>query len=495
MCDFMEDKKVWKNRTAFLFAMIGAAVGLGNIWRYPYVAYTNGGGTFLIPYLCAILILGIPYMLLEYGIGFKFKNSLANILNKINSKFEIIGWFISFIPFLVLTYYICIIGWDIIYIILSLFKGWGSNPNTFFSTTLLHISPNLSGMTDIIWPIVISLVFLWGLVWIITHLDINKGIGKVSEICIPLLFIIMGFIIIFSFTLPGASIGIKELITPNWNMLLDANIWSSAFSQILFSLSLGISVIISYTSYLPDDSKLINNGLLVVLINCGFELITAFGIFSILGYMAISQGVPVNNVVSEGSGLVFITIPTVLNIMGTMGYIIGPLFFLCFFFAGITTTISYIEPMILSISKKFNISRKLTSGILCSIGFVISLIFATGSGNYILTIFDSFLNSFGVFLGIIILTIIFGWYYNLDKILETINNNSKLKMGRLWKFAIKFLIPVVLFLIWIAGLYKLFNQTDTTTLIIEVIISVFLFVIPLILTKLKPRSDNENTNS
>src|SRR5574344_1993355 len=152
---------VWDNNFSFLMAMIGAAIGLGNIWRYPYVAYTNGGGTFLIPYLCAIFILGLPFLFLEYSVGFKFKTSLSEILKKIKPKFEVIGWFVALISFLILCYYVCIIGWDLIYIILSFFKGWGSNPSAFLTSSLLHSHNGFSGLSYIVWPVVVSLVFIW----------------------------------------------------------------------------------------------------------------------------------------------------------------------------------------------------------------------------------------------------------------------------------------------------------------------------------------------
>ena len=193
-----EEKNIeWDSRLSFLMAMIGAAIGLGNIWRYPYVAYTNGGGTFLIPYLCAILILGIPFIFLEYGIGFKFKTSLSEVLKKIKSRFEILGWFVSLTAFLILCYYVCIVGWDLIYIFLSIFKAWGSNPSNFLTVTLLQSQNNLSALSIISWPVVGSLVAIWIIIWKISKTDLNSGIGRVTKILIPALIIIMIFIVAF----------------------------------------------------------------------------------------------------------------------------------------------------------------------------------------------------------------------------------------------------------------------------------------------------------
>jgi len=487
-----EENKVceWDSTLSFLMAMIGAAIGLGNIWRYPYIAYTNGGGTFLIPYLCAIFILGLPFMFLEYSIGFKFKTSLSNTLKKIKPQFEVIGWFVALIAFLVLCYYVCIVGWDLIYIILSFFKGWGANPSTFLTVTLLHSKNNLSGLTYLAWPVVASLIIIWIMIWAISHTDLNSGIAKISKLLIPALVVMMIIVVAFSLSLPGASIGYTKLLTPQWNLLLTPNVWLAAFGQILFSLSLGWSVIISYASYLPKGEDLIRDGLIVVASNCSFEVFTAFGVFSILGFMALSQGVPIGSVVTQGSGLIFVAYPTVLNIMGNYAYILGPLFFLCIFFAGITTTISFLEPLSLGITRKFKIRRSRASTLLCIIGFGISLLFATGSGSYLLTIFDGFLNQFGILFGIIWQCLIFGWYYKIDDLLEVINNNSKLSLNWVWKSLIRYVIPVILFIVWITGLYGLFISGDMVSIYIQICIALVLIIVPTILTLL-PKSDKK----
>lgn len=204
----VKEKKIcqWDSNLSFLMAMIGAAIGLGNIWRYPYVVYSNGGGAFLIPYIIAIFILALPFLFLEYSIGFKFKTSLSNILYKIKPKFEVIGWFVCLVSFLVLSYYVCIVGWDLIYIVLSIFKGWGSNPNLFLTNDLLHSTNSLSGLTYIVWPVVLSLIIIWLIIWGISHRDLNSGIAKVSKTLIPLLMIMMAIFVFYSLTLNGANI-------------------------------------------------------------------------------------------------------------------------------------------------------------------------------------------------------------------------------------------------------------------------------------------------
>ena len=294
----MSEKTQWDSQLAFIFAMIGAAVGLGNIWRFSYVVYSNGGGTFFIPYLIAIAILGIPFLILEYGIGYSFKDSFSNTLKKINPKLEFVSWSLVLFVFIVAIYYMVILSWDLVYLGSSFTFSWGSDVALYFVKNVGG-SSNLSNLTSFIIPTAVGILIIWLIVWFISHRDLNDGIGKISKLLIPVLFILMAGIVIYALTLPGASIGIDTLLQPDWSKLTDINIWLAAFSQILFSLSMGQAIALTYASYLPEGSKLNDNVLLVVFANCTFEVFTAFGIFSILGFMSFSTGTPMIQLISE----------------------------------------------------------------------------------------------------------------------------------------------------------------------------------------------------
>ena len=149
----------WNSRIAFLLSMIGAAVGIGNIWRYSYVVYSNGGGTFFIPYLVAILIMGIPFLILEYGIGFRHKDSFSNILKSINPKLEYISWALVLTIYFALIYYLVIVSWDLVYLGSSLNFNWGTNSALYFLENVGG-SSNLSNMTNFIIPTLISTVIV-----------------------------------------------------------------------------------------------------------------------------------------------------------------------------------------------------------------------------------------------------------------------------------------------------------------------------------------------
>ena len=479
----MVEKTQWNSQLSFLFAMIGAAVGLGNIWRFSYVVYSNGGGTFFIPYLIAIAILGIPFLILEYGIGYNFKDSFSNILKRINPKLEFVSWVLLLFVFTVLIYYIVILGWDLIYLSSSFTFSWGNDVALYFVKNVGG-SSNLSNLSSFIIPTTIGAIIIWVIVWFISHRDLNDGIGKISKILIPSLFIIMIGIVLYALTLPGANIGIQTLLQPDWSKLTDINIWLAAFSQILFSLSMGQAIALTYASYLPENSKLIDNVLLVVFANSSFEIFTAFGIFSILGVMSFSSGTPMVQLVSEGTGLIFVVFPMIFNIMGAMGHILAPLLFLAILFAGITSAVGIFEPMVKSTEDKFNWSRKKTVTVLSIIGCIFSLIFTTGISSYLVGVVDGFVNEFGILFLIAIQCIIFTWIFNVDSLIPVINENSRFKVGSLWKFIIKYVLPCFLIGMWLVGIYSLFTDVDSFEAIVYIVIMVLVLLFSGILTKI-----------
>lgn len=478
----MDEYSQWDSPLSFIFAMIGAAVGLGNIWRFSYVLYSNGGGAFFIPYLFAIAIMGIPFLILEYGIGFSFKDSFTNIFKRINPKFEIISWILVLLVFGVVTYYVVIIAWDLIYLMSSFTFSWGSDSALYFVNSVGG-SSNISNLTTIIIPTFIAVLLMWLVVWFISHKDINSGIGRFTKIFIPVLFVIMAFIIVYAIFLPGSDIGIVTLLNPDWNSLLNVNIWLAAFSQILFSLSMGQAIAVSYASYLPENSKLTDNVFIVVISNSLFEIFTAFGVFSILGYMSQTAGTPMIQLISEGTGLVFIVFPTIFNIMGPMARIIAPVFFIAILFAGLTSVIGVFEPMVNSTFNKLGWSRKKAVTVLSIIGCSFSLVFTTGCGSYILGIVDSFINNFALIILIAIQCIVFAWFYDIDSLIPVLNQKSRFQVGKLWKFILKYLLPIFLIIMWIMGVYELIMDMDTIKITIYIIIAVIILVFSVVLTK------------
>ena len=484
-----QDKNEWGSNLSFILAMIGSAVGLGNIWRYPYVLYSNGGGAFYIPYIVAILLMGIPFLILEYGVGYNYKSSFAKAIKKINAKWEYLGWFLPVAVFMIMIYYSAILGWDGIYMILSFTKGWGADPNAFFSTTLLQSSESVSSLLNFIPIIAIAMLVGWVIIWFISHRDLEEGLGKVSKVLVPLLFLIMVVIVGFSLTLPGASIGLAELFNPDWSLLFNFNIWMAAFGQIIFSLSLGMSIAFTYASYTKDGSDLITNTISIALANSLFENFAALGVFSILGYMSMQSGTAVADLVTQGTGLVFVVYPTVFNVLGDWAYVLGPLFFITVYLAGLTSILSTIEPLSFSIQNKFGLTRSRTMTILIAVGAIVSMLYATAFGGFLLGVVDTFINQIAILIGVVAECIVFAWIFKAEKLIDFLNSKSKtLKLGKWWLLIVKYVLPIVVTIIWIGGMVDVISNGTFEQLVFTLISAAVLLIATLIFTILPARN-------
>ena len=486
-----DDNNRWGSNLSFILAMIGSAVGLGNIWRYPYVLYYNGGGAFYIPYIVAILVLGLPFLILEYGVGYHFSSSFAKAIKSIHSKYEFLGWFLPVAVFIIMIYYTAILGWDGIYVILSFFKGWGADPNNFFTNNLLQVTESPMGLFNFIPVIAISILAGWVIVWSISHRDLESGLGKASKILVPLLFVIMIIVVLSSLLLPGASIGLSELFAPDWSSLFNFGIWLGAFGQIVFSLSLGMSIAFTYASYTQDGTDLVTNTLTVAFANCLFENFAALGVFSILGYMSLQSGVGVEELVTQGAGLIFIVYPTVFNVLGNWASILAPMFFIAVYIAGITSLLSTIEPLSFSIQNKFGLTRKKTMTILCIFGAIMSMMFATAYGEILLDAVDTFINQIAIILAVILECIVFAWVFKAENLIDYLNSHSKtIKLGRKWLVLVKYILPVFLVIIWIGGMYELVT-TETMFFVITMIVTAIILVVStFIFTRLPSKNPN-----
>lgn len=478
----MTNTSQWNSVYTFILAMIGLTIGIGNIWRFSYVLYSNGGGSFFIPYFIAVFVMGIPFLILEYGLGFSLKKSFSKLMHDIRPEFEVIAWMLVLFVFIVVIYYMVILAWDLIYFISSFTSAWGSDPTAFFINNVGGNS-NLTSSISIILPTFISVIVLWSIFWYVSNHDVNSGIGMISKVLMPLLFILMIIIFIYSLSLPGFSFGITTLFTPNWNTLLDVRVWLAAFAQIIFTLSIGQAMVYTYASYLSDNTKLIDDVLIVVASNSFYEMFVAFGVFSILGYMSLMSSVPINELITSGSSLIFIIFPRIFNVMGPAGYILAPLLFLSILFAGFTSSFALFEPLLSSVIAKFDLSRKKGVTILTIVACIFSLLFATSIGSYFLEIVDSFVNEFAILILIGVQSIIFAWFYGLDKIVPVLNEFSTFNVGKKWIFTIKYLLPVIIIVIWIYGVMNLFSDATFFEIIVDLIITFTVLGLSVFLTK------------
>ncbi|WP_291653333.1 sodium-dependent transporter [Clostridium sp.] len=439
-----ENREQWGSKLGFIIAAVGSAVGLGNIWRFPYIAYTNGGGAFLIPYFFAIFTAGIPLLILEYGLGHKYKGSTPLAIAKVKKKWEWLGWWPTINAFIILTYYSMILSWAVNYLRFSINKGWGSNTDEFFHTDFIKLSSSPFDFGGMILPILIGIAIIWFLSWFICYKGIKAGIEKANKILLPALVIIMIIIAIRAVNLEGASEGLNTLFTPDWSKVMDPKVWVAAYGQVFFSLSLAMGIMMTYSSYLPKKTDINNSAFMTAFANCGFEFLSAIAVFSILGFMASAKGIPMSEVVSSGVGLAFVVFPAVFTEMGAVGTFLGVLFFLCLLFAGLTSSVSLIEAVSAPFIDKFGWARNKVVAVICLIGFSIGILYSIGAGLYLLDIIDNFINNYGIVVVGLLEVILIGWIASPDIVRGHTNEISYFKIGKWWNICVKFVTPVIL---------------------------------------------------
>jgi len=437
----------------FIMAAIGSAIGLGNVWRFPYICYENGGGAFLIPFFVALFTAGIPLMILEFTIGHWSQHSAPKAMKKIHPRFEWVGWWTTLIPFIIATYYVVVMSWCFSYMIYAIDLRWGSNAESFFLNSFLKITENPSIFGSISVPVVLGLIAIWTSVFIILYKGVHR-IGKVVLLTVPIPIVLMLILTIRGITLPGAIDGISYYLTPDFSKILNVNVWLSAYAQVFFSLGLAQGIMITYASYLKKNSDINNNACITAFADAGVSFFAGFTVFSVVGYLAATQGVGIDQLGVGGPFLIFITYPTTISMLPVAAAVFGILFYIALLTFGIDSAFSMIEPISAGINEKWKISKTKTTAITCFIGFLLSLSFTPGSGLYWLELVDHFVANFGLVVIGLIECIILGWMYPLDSLRKYANERSEIRVGSWWNFLIKYVIPIILILLLIFSIIE-----------------------------------------
>lgn len=438
-----EVRERWTSRSSFIIASIGAAIGLGNVWRFPYICYANGGGAFLIPFFVALLTAGIPLMILEAGLGRKMQAGAPTAFAKVRPGTEWVGWLSLMVVMLIFFFYPVIMAWCVNYVTYAFNLGWGADTGTFFEQDFLQLSGGPGVLGGIRWPIVAGLA----IVWVGIYLCLFKGLKALSKIVFYTVitpWVILVIMVIRGLTLPGAIEGLKFYLTPNFSMLLDGKVWLAAYGQVFFSLSLAMGTMIVYSSHLARKSDITNNAFIISLADCGTSFFAGFAVFSILGYLAQAMGVAVPDVTGSGLGLAFITYPKVISLLPFIPAFFGILFFLLLLTLGIDSAFSQIEPFVAGITDKWGFNKKLVLPLVCVGGFLVGILFTTRGGYYWLDIIDYFANTFGLALVGLLECIVIGYIYKAQKMREYVNEVSDFRIGRWWDVCIMAVTPVVL---------------------------------------------------
>lgn len=451
----METRSQWGTRAGFIFAAVGSAIGLGNIWRFPAVAYENGGGAFLVPYLFALLTAGIPILILEFTLGHKYRGSAPLTYRRMNKKTEFIGWWAVLVAFVISTYYSVIIAWAMSYSVFSFNLNWGTDTGTFLMEDFLNRTVAPGEMGSLVPGVLVPLILVWVVTLGILFKGVKKGIEIANRIFIPALVVIFLIIVIRAITLPGALDGLEAFFTPDFSRIGDPDVWVAAYGQIFFSLSIAFAIMITYSSYLPKKSDLTNNAFITGFANSSFEILAGIGVFAILGFMAVQQSVPVSEVVSAGVGLAFVVFPQIINEFPGLNGLFGFLFFASLVLAGLTSLISITETYVAGLVDKFKISRTKAVAFGGGLAALISLLFATQGGLYFLDAADYFINQFGVALLGLVEVVLIAWILREVKNLkEHANEFSDIKLGAWWTISLSIVTPIVLGYMMF-GLFKL----------------------------------------
>ncbi|WP_163527503.1 sodium-dependent transporter [Halobacillus ihumii] len=440
-------REKWGTRLGFMLAALGSAVGLGNIWRFAFVAGNNGGGAFLLLYLVFVLLIGVPLLLTEVSIGRKAQSDVVGSFKKLapGTPWFLSGFFGVISAFLILGFYSVVAGWSIYYF-------WKYLTGEFFTQPAAGYAGAFGEFTTHAWhPVFWTAVFMAFTIFVVLG-GVNKGIEFINKLFMPILAIILIVLAVYSVSLDGAVEGLKFLFYPDWSSLRDPSIYLAALGQAFFSLSLGMGAMLTYGSYLSEENKLPGATLGIGLVGTSFAVISGVVIFPAVFAFGIDP--------ASGPKLVFITLPGIFQHM-PLGGIIGIVFFFAIIIASLTSSVSMLEVPTAYFMRIFNWSRKFTTilvGItMFVIGIAVSLGFGVWSGvtpignNNILDSMDFIASNILLPLGGLSMALFVGWYFTKEQALQGADMENSM-VGGIWYKIVKYIAPIVIILIFLQAL-------------------------------------------
>ncbi|XP_042855526.1 sodium-dependent noradrenaline transporter-like [Penaeus japonicus] len=443
----------WSHKCDYLFTMIGYSVGIGNVWRFPYLCYIYGGGAFLVPYLLTLVLVGIPMFFLETAVG-QFSSSSCLSVYSVCPAFKGVGVASLTINLFTLSYYILLVSYPLLFLAYSFSwelpwascgnswnspnctghkKGGISSADEFFHRKILHATSGIHDLGGIEWPVVgvtfLTMAFLF--------FSVFKGIrvmGKVVWFTAMFPFIMLFVLLIRGVTLPGAADGIYFYIFPNFDRLKEMQVWAAAAIQIFYSMGPGWGSLISFGSYNKFHNRCTRDAVIVPLMNCSASLLAGFVVFSVLGFMAKRAGVSVEEVAVAGPSLVFIIYPEALSLMPIAPFW-SVLFFLTLFFLGIDACFAHIETPVtclLDEIPKLRDCRGWVTFFVCLFCFLLTILFGTNGGIYWLTLVDWYCASFTIIIVCLCQTSIFCYIYGIGRTLQDLQLMLRRRMSYVW---------------------------------------------------------------
>ncbi|XP_014476330.1 PREDICTED: sodium-dependent nutrient amino acid transporter 1-like isoform X2 [Dinoponera quadriceps] len=463
---------------------VAFSVGLGNVWRFPYTAYQNGGGAFIIPYIVVLIIIGKPFYYMEMILGQFTSRSCVQIWS-VSPAFQGIGYGVTVSVFSVITYYCALMALTLFYMVASFQSvlpwaycwhewegcfdsstGSGASGNGSISSAEFYFRNfvlNERGIEDGLglpsWKLVLALLVSWVFVYVVICKGV-KSTGKAAYFLALFPYVVMISLLIRAVTLEGAGEGIKFLFEPQWHKILDPEVWYAAVTQSFFSLGVCFGAVTMYSSYNNFEHNVSRDCLIVTSLDLITSLIAATTIFGILGNLAHTSGNDIEQVVRGGTGLAFVSYPEALAKFDVVPQLFAVLFFLMLFVLGIGTTVAFCNVIISIIKDQFpHIKQwKIAAG-LSIFAFLVGVVYCTPGGQYILNLVDYFGGTFIIVFLASFEVVAVAWVYGVDNFMDDVEFMVGHRPSLYWRFCWCYLTPLSLFTILI---YFLINMTPLT---------------------------------
>ncbi|XP_063223427.1 sodium-dependent nutrient amino acid transporter 1-like isoform X2 [Bacillus rossius redtenbacheri] len=472
------DRQQWSNGVEFLMSCIAMSVGLGNIWRFPFTAFENGGGAFLIPYIIVLFVIGKPMYYMEMAMGQFSSYGPIKVWN-INPLFKGIGYGQMFATACTLTYYCSLMALTSFYFVMSFSAElpWARckpewQPNCFdsvktenstfnFSASLQssselyfvrHVLREVDSIRDGLgapdWRLALCLLFSWLCVFGVVIRGV-KSSGKAAYFLALFPYVIMTALLIKGCTLEGAGRGVLFFITPQWEQLLNPRVWYAAVTQAFFSLNVGFGSLIMYSSYNNFKENIHRDALIVTTLDTFTSLMAGCTIFAILGNLAHEMGIDdIRQVVRGGTGLAFISYPDAIAKFPAVPQLFAVLFFLMLFVLGVGSAVALASSVITIVCDQFPHFRYwLVVCSVCTGGFLIGLVYVTPGGQYILNLVDFYAVTFVVFVLAAFEMIGVHWIYGLNNFCHDLEFMQGHPVGVYWRLCWGLITPVILFVV------------------------------------------------
>jgi len=446
----MNTKSNFSSRLGFVLATAGSAVGLGNIWRFPYLAAKYGGGSFLLIYIILAVTFGFTLMITELAIGRKTGKSVIGAFTSLDKRFSFLGYLAGIVPMIILPYYCVIGGWVIKYGIMY------AAGQTAYAAADGTFNSFISGTAG---PLSYFFLFI-ALTAIIVFLGVEKGVEKVSKLLMPLLVVLTIGIAIYVLNVDGAMAGVKYYLTPDFSKI-SMNAVCAAMSQLFYSMSIAMGILVTYGSYMKKEDDLGKSVVQIEIFDTGIAFLAALII--IPAVFAFSGGDPAT--LGAGPSLMFIALPKVFASM-KMGGFIGTAFFILVFFAALTSSISLMETIVSIFMEKLNWARKKTCTVVLIISLLLGIPSALGYGAWgtVKIIGMQFLDFFDFISNSVIMPIVafftclfVGYVIKPKAIHDEVTASGKFNRYGLYCVMVKYIAPILLLAILISGILNVFG--------------------------------------